>query len=96
MTKLAESPLHVHHDEDEAWYVLDGKLKFHVGDQVFEALPGTFVFGPMDRPIASASMSNQPECWSSHRRVVASKRSSRKGDWLSKGARVQFHPIRKS
>src|SRR5216683_2185577 len=50
MTKLAEPSLHVHHGEDEAWYVLDGKLTFHVGDQVFEALPGTFVFAPKDIP----------------------------------------------
>ena len=31
MTKLAEPPLHIHHREDEAWYVLDGKLTLHVG-----------------------------------------------------------------
>jgi mannose-6-phosphate isomerase-like protein (cupin superfamily) len=50
MTKLAEPPLHVHHREDEAWYVLEGKLTFHVGDLVLEALPGTFVFAPKDIP----------------------------------------------
>ncbi len=50
MTKLAEPPLHVHHGEDEAWYVLEGKLTFFVGDQVLEAVPGTFVFAPKDIP----------------------------------------------
>lgn len=50
MTKLAEPPLHVHHAEDEAWYVLQGKLTFHVGDVVLDATPGTFVFAPKDIP----------------------------------------------
>jgi len=25
--------LHVHHEDDEAWYVLDGRLGFEVGDE---------------------------------------------------------------
>jgi quercetin dioxygenase-like cupin family protein len=50
ITKLAEPPLHIHHREDEAWYVLDGKLTFHVGDLVIEAVPGTFAFAPRDIP----------------------------------------------
>jgi mannose-6-phosphate isomerase-like protein (cupin superfamily) len=25
--------LHVHHEDDEAWYVLDGRLGFQVGDE---------------------------------------------------------------
>jgi len=50
MTKLAEPPLHVHHGEDEAWYVLSGKLTFHIGDQVHVAPPGTYVFAPRDVP----------------------------------------------
>jgi mannose-6-phosphate isomerase-like protein (cupin superfamily) len=32
MTKMAEPPLHVHHREDEAWYVLEGKLRIFVRD----------------------------------------------------------------
>jgi len=31
------APLHVHHADDEAWYVLDGVLRFRIGDGVFEA-----------------------------------------------------------
>jgi len=41
-----EPPLHVHHNEDEAWYVLDGKMTFFVGDEVLEATTGCFVFAP--------------------------------------------------
>ena len=31
------APLHVHHGDDEAWYVLEGVLRFQLGDEVFEA-----------------------------------------------------------
>jgi hypothetical protein len=32
------------------WYVLDGHMTFHVGDQVLEAGSGSFVFGPRGMP----------------------------------------------
>jgi mannose-6-phosphate isomerase-like protein (cupin superfamily) len=44
------APLHVHHTDDEAWYVLGGVLKFRVGDQTFEAGPGTAVLAPKGIP----------------------------------------------
>jgi len=37
------APLHVHHDDDEAWYVLRGKLGFRLGDDEFEVGPGSAV-----------------------------------------------------
>jgi len=43
-------PLHVHHREDEAFYVLEGDLTFYVGDRTYEAPAGSFVFGPRDVP----------------------------------------------
>ena len=46
----AEAPLHVHHREDEGFYVLDGDVTIHVGDDVVEAGPGDFAFGPRDIP----------------------------------------------
>jgi len=48
--RTTEPPLHIHHREDEAWYVLDGRMTFHVGDQVFEADSGSFVFAPRGIP----------------------------------------------
>jgi mannose-6-phosphate isomerase-like protein (cupin superfamily) len=27
------APLHVHHGDDEAWYVLEGVLRFRLGDK---------------------------------------------------------------
>lgn len=45
--RSTEPPLHVHQREDEAWYVLDGEMTFHVGDSVLNATSGSFVFAPM-------------------------------------------------
>jgi quercetin dioxygenase-like cupin family protein len=42
----AGSPSHRHRDEDEAWYILEGRLSFWLGDQAFAAGTGEFVFGP--------------------------------------------------
>ena len=45
-----EAPLHVHHNEDEAFWVIEGDLTFEVGDEVIEASAGSFLFGPKDIP----------------------------------------------
>jgi quercetin dioxygenase-like cupin family protein len=39
-------PLHVHHDEHEAFYVLEGTLEIVCGDERYEAAPGSFAFLP--------------------------------------------------
>ncbi|NTU83671.1 MAG: cupin domain-containing protein [Chloroflexales bacterium] len=46
----AASPWHVHHMEDEAFYVVEGALTFRCGDQELRAGPGTFVYGPREIP----------------------------------------------
>jgi quercetin dioxygenase-like cupin family protein len=45
-----EAPLHVHHREDEAFWVLDGEVTFEVGGKTIEARAGDFIFGPRDVP----------------------------------------------
>lgn len=40
------APTHVHHEDDEAWYVLEGTLMFRVGDDVVEARAGSAVLAP--------------------------------------------------
>jgi mannose-6-phosphate isomerase-like protein (cupin superfamily) len=45
-----EAPLHVHHREDEAFWILDGEVEFRIGDTTVEAGPGSFVFGPRGVP----------------------------------------------
>jgi mannose-6-phosphate isomerase-like protein (cupin superfamily) len=44
------APLHVHHEDDEAWYVLEGTLSFRVGDREVTAPAGAAVFGPRGLP----------------------------------------------
>ena len=44
------SPLHVHHNEDEWFYVTEGELSFWVGGRLIEAPAGSFVYGPRDIP----------------------------------------------
>lgn len=40
------APPHVHHRDDEAWYVLEGALRIRVGSNEVEARAGASVFVP--------------------------------------------------
>ncbi len=44
------APLHVHQDEDEAWYVLEGEAEFFCGERRFTAAAGAWVFLPKAVP----------------------------------------------
>lgn len=46
----AEAPLHVHHREDEGFWILDGSVTLHVGGETIEAEAGDYAFGPRDIP----------------------------------------------
>lgn len=46
----AGSPLHVHHREDEWFYVLEGELTLWVGGTTIVAAAGAFVYGPREIP----------------------------------------------
>lgn len=43
-------PLHVHHREDEAFWVLEGRVRFVCGEREMIAESGSFVFLPRDVP----------------------------------------------
>jgi quercetin dioxygenase-like cupin family protein len=43
-------PLHRHAHEDEAWYVLEGELRFRLGETIAGAPAGSFVFVPRGTP----------------------------------------------
>lgn len=45
-----ETPLHIHHREDEAFWMLDGHATFTVGDETIEGPAGAYLFGPRDVP----------------------------------------------
>jgi mannose-6-phosphate isomerase-like protein (cupin superfamily) len=44
------APLHLHRNDDEAWYVLEGRLCVRVGKDVVEADAGSAVFVPRGTP----------------------------------------------
>lgn len=43
-------PLHAHSREDELWYVIEGTIRFTVGDETRDAGPGTFAYIPRHLP----------------------------------------------
>jgi quercetin dioxygenase-like cupin family protein len=45
-----EPPMHVHRAEDEWYYLLDGEVSFHAGQDTFRGAPGSFVFLPRSVP----------------------------------------------
>ena len=47
-----DTPLHVHRDEDELFYVLEGEHVFQVGDEELRVGPGGVVFAPRGVPHA--------------------------------------------
>jgi quercetin dioxygenase-like cupin family protein len=44
------SPWHLHHNEDEAFYVAEGEMTFLCGDARLSAGPGSWVWGPRGIP----------------------------------------------
>ena len=46
------APLHVHHADDEAWFVLEGTLRFRIGDEIRELGSGSAVLAPKGTPHA--------------------------------------------
>jgi quercetin dioxygenase-like cupin family protein len=45
-----EAPLHVHHREDEAFWILEGQVTLQVGEDTIEASAGDYAFGPREIP----------------------------------------------
>jgi len=43
-------PLHMHHREDEAFYVIEGEVRFRQGEEEFVGGPGCWVWGSRDVP----------------------------------------------
>jgi len=45
-----EPPAHTHVREDESYYILEGRIKFWIGDEVIDAKAGDFIFLPKGVP----------------------------------------------
>jgi quercetin dioxygenase-like cupin family protein len=44
------TPLHVHHNEDETFYVVEGEITVLVGGERIDLGPGDYLFAPRDIP----------------------------------------------
>jgi len=53
-------PLHTHAWEDEAWYVVEGQLRFILGTDIAPAPAGSFVFVPRGTPHCFQNTGSEP------------------------------------
>ena len=53
-------PLHVHEREDEAFYILDGRFEFQIGDRMVVAEPGDFLVAPRGVPHVFRNLEDRP------------------------------------
>lgn len=58
--KKGGPPLHIHYEQDEWWYILEGEFLFKVGDETFTAKKGDSVFGPRMVPHAFSKTNEGP------------------------------------
>ena len=54
------APLHVHYEDDEAWYVLEGTLGFVCGEERVEAAAGAAVLVPRGTPHSYWNAGSRP------------------------------------
>ncbi|HVC46903.1 MAG TPA: cupin domain-containing protein [Terracidiphilus sp.] len=54
------SPYHMHHREDESFYVLHGEIAFVIDGRWQRGGPGTFVFGPREVPHGFKAVGDKP------------------------------------
>lgn len=47
---ILAGPVHTHHNEDEASYVLEGEIMAQIGDELIEASAGTLIYKPRGLP----------------------------------------------
>jgi quercetin dioxygenase-like cupin family protein len=53
-------PLHTHANEDEAIYVIDGEVRFKLGDEIQTGAAGSYVFIPRGTPHAWQNVGGGP------------------------------------
>jgi quercetin dioxygenase-like cupin family protein len=69
------SPLHIHLDADEAWFILEGQLTYYSGDWTAEATAGAFILVPRGTP---------------HRYTVTGKTQARFLELFTVGGKEEF------
>jgi mannose-6-phosphate isomerase-like protein (cupin superfamily) len=59
-------PPHIHSRENESFYIQEGEMEFHLGEQIIIATPGTFVHSPKGQHHSFRNIGAQPAkflCW---------------------------------
>ena len=54
------APEHIHHREDEAFYILEGEFEIECGGKIFRASPGTFALLPKGLPHRFQNLADRP------------------------------------
>jgi Cupin domain len=85
-----QAPLHVHHDDDEAWYVLSGRLMVRIGDDDFDVPAGAAVVGPHGVPHTFWNPDPAPARYV----IVMSSQTSAMLDALHSGGRLSPVEVR--
>jgi hypothetical protein len=96
---LADTPLHVHANEDELFYVLEGEHIYRVGDEEFRLGPGGLVFAWCSTRAATCASrprtATGPHDPRRVRRLLRRTRGgARGGDARARGLRAGFRKLR--
>lgn len=59
-TEPGAVPLHIHHENDEGFFVLEGELLLQVGDSRHRLTSGSYAYGPRGVPHAYRNIGNGP------------------------------------
>jgi len=75
---------HLHKEHSDSFYVLEGEVEFHVGDEVVQGTPGTYVLAPpnvvhyfrnvSDKPVRMLNL-HTPGGFAQYRRELAELRA---------------------
>ena len=57
---LGGPPMHVHHSQDETFYVVEGTLRFKVGEEMFDLAAGDFAYIPRGVAHGYVNMGQEP------------------------------------
>jgi len=84
------APRHIHHDDDEAWYVLEGRLRVRLGNEDHDVPAGGAVVGPRGVPHTFCNPDPDPVRYL----IIMSDRTSNLLDVLHSGRRLDTGELR--
>ncbi len=60
ITYLQGPPLHIHHEQDDTFFILEGTLTLQVGDDLVDLHPGDLASAPKGTPHAFVNVHKEP------------------------------------